>query len=259
MTASKNEAIFGLLLVGGESSRMGQPKAMLPWRGAPLYQHVLQQLLAVCSTVYISLPASHPLLPVLSSSPLPPSVHLLLDNTELFPALGGPALPLLSAHALLPGASFFAVAVDFPLAPAAAFSHLLGAYTPPVSCYWYEEDGGLEPLFCIWSSEALQLLQRRVQEEGGSSGPCGAIRQLLGLSKGGGKKGKRDAQASAGKDSMSAEAELENVTEKRKDVSASDALQLPAGLVRPLDRRWLFNTNTPEDWAEALRMADSLG
>ena len=175
------------------------------------------------------------------------------------PALGGPALPLLSAHALLPGASFFAVAVDFPLAPAAAFSHLLGAYTPPVSCFWYEEDGGLEPLFCIWSSEALQLLQRRVQEEGGSSGPCGAIRQLLGLSKGGGKKGKREAQASAGKDSMSAEAELGNVTEKRKDVSASDALQLPAGLVRPLDRRWLFNTNTPEDWAEALRMADSLG
>ena len=35
-------AVTGLLLAGGQSSRMGQNKALLHWQGQPLYRHMLQ-------------------------------------------------------------------------------------------------------------------------------------------------------------------------------------------------------------------------
>ncbi|WP_461535624.1 molybdenum cofactor guanylyltransferase [Spongorhabdus nitratireducens] len=35
-------AVTGLLLAGGQSSRMGQNKALLSWQGQPLYRHMVQ-------------------------------------------------------------------------------------------------------------------------------------------------------------------------------------------------------------------------
>ncbi|NTV63669.1 MAG: nucleotidyltransferase family protein [Oscillochloris sp.] len=38
--------IYGILLAAGTSSRMGQPKQLLAWRGRPLVRHVAEQALA---------------------------------------------------------------------------------------------------------------------------------------------------------------------------------------------------------------------
>jgi molybdenum cofactor cytidylyltransferase len=38
--------IYGLLLAAGRSSRMGQPKQLLPWQGRPLVRHVAEVALA---------------------------------------------------------------------------------------------------------------------------------------------------------------------------------------------------------------------
>ncbi len=38
------EAVTGLILAGGQSSRMGRPKAWIPWQGRPLVEHVAERL-----------------------------------------------------------------------------------------------------------------------------------------------------------------------------------------------------------------------
>jgi molybdopterin-guanine dinucleotide biosynthesis protein A len=43
----------GAILAGGKSSRMGQDKALLEWRGKPLIQSVAEVLLSVCDKVRI--------------------------------------------------------------------------------------------------------------------------------------------------------------------------------------------------------------
>lgn len=48
--------LLGLILAGGNSSRMGQDKALLPWNGVPLLAHVYQCAATVCSSVYVITP-----------------------------------------------------------------------------------------------------------------------------------------------------------------------------------------------------------
>ena len=49
------KAIAGVVLAGGRSSRMGTNKALLPYRGRPLIEHMIDTLRqAGCSEVYVS-------------------------------------------------------------------------------------------------------------------------------------------------------------------------------------------------------------
>lgn len=43
----------GILLLGGRSSRMGQPKPWLDWEGRPLLLHMLEMMHTVCSDVVV--------------------------------------------------------------------------------------------------------------------------------------------------------------------------------------------------------------
>ena len=258
----------GLLLVGGHSSRMGQHKASLPWRGLPLYQHCLNLLSPFCSSILISLPRLHPLYSTLLSS-LPPHVHLLEDDVSLGDI--GPAVALLSAHACHPTAAFLVFAVDFPLTPPAALGQLLSAHRStyplvPVTCFVHP-DGNPEPLLSVWEPTALEALKDNVRR--GMTGPCQTIRQVLGLpsrprSKGS-QKGAAEGEGGGKKD------EEEEEEEQKQKVTGSGAksmdgqlmegggvnsaaFPLPslAGLVRPLSAEWLFNCNTVEQWQAAL-------
>ena len=52
LTIQKN--IVGAVLAGGQSSRMGQDKAMLPFKGETLLHHQVQLLRRICSHVVVS-------------------------------------------------------------------------------------------------------------------------------------------------------------------------------------------------------------
>jgi molybdenum cofactor guanylyltransferase len=49
-----NDEITAVVLAGGASSRMGQPKALLPWRGARFIDHIVRQLREQAGTIAIS-------------------------------------------------------------------------------------------------------------------------------------------------------------------------------------------------------------
>ena len=51
---NNNVRLCGLLLAGGYSTRMGQDKAFIQYKGKPVYQHLAQTLDCVCAEVKIS-------------------------------------------------------------------------------------------------------------------------------------------------------------------------------------------------------------
>ena len=102
---------------GGQSRRMGQPKALLPAPGGvPLLVHVLRRLapLAAARTIIV---ANDPAIAALAG--LPPGTRCLADAYPGTGTLGGIATGLAAA----PGWAAV-VACDLPFVQAAVFTHL---------------------------------------------------------------------------------------------------------------------------------------
>jgi molybdopterin-guanine dinucleotide biosynthesis protein A len=231
-------ALAGVLLLGGLSSRMGRDKALLSYAthaGAGMAQvdvlsaqtllaRNLALLAAVCPAgVLVSARDDAQLARIralVPDSALPPRTRYVLDE----PGRDiGPAAGLLAAHAAEPHATLLVLAVDFPLVSARALRELAAAHAAqpgaPVTCYMHTSDGAPEPFMAVWAPPALAQLAANVAT-GGKTGPCFAAKQVW------------KAHAPDGR-----------------------GMHEGVGLVRPSDDRWLVNTNTPEQWEDAIRMA----
>ena len=95
MTDAPSLPTFGaVILAGGKSSRMGQPKAWLPWRGKPLLTHIVDVVASVCNhpIVVVGVPGTE--LP-----PLHPSAVRVDDPTEF--EHGGPLVGLFAGLGVL--------------------------------------------------------------------------------------------------------------------------------------------------------------
>jgi molybdopterin-guanine dinucleotide biosynthesis protein A len=200
-----------LILAGGQSSRMGSPKHLLPVpsTGQPLYKHlinVMYRAFPETQTIYFSvaenstlddtLQQEELLLPTRSGNTRIEMKKIPDESTQSI----GPAAGLLAAHHYDRNATWMIVACDYPLLDLAALHQLKEAYEDPITCF-VNKDGFSEPLLAIWSSQALQSLVDNV--ESGRSGPNYTVKHL---------KGK---------------------------------------LIRPTEDDWILNTNTPEEWEVA--------
>lgn len=141
--------LYGLVLMGGQSRRMGRPKWSLSYGAQTQAQRVSDLLAGVCDQVFLSTRADQ------QEENLPP-VPRILDS---FPSWG-PTTGMLSAMQEHPEAAWLVVACDLPFLDGATLRDLVSAADPLkiATAYRSATDGLPEPLCAIYQPRAAQRL-----------------------------------------------------------------------------------------------------
>ncbi len=143
--------LFGLVLAGGQSLRMGRDKGLLVYEQlSPFSQRVrVAQLMESCGLeTYLSCRIENEAVG---------DMKVIYDRVELqADSNRGPGVGILSAHLFKPEAAWLVMACDFPFANKAAVEYLIqqrqGEGRPTAHQH---PDESPEPLFTIWEPETL--------------------------------------------------------------------------------------------------------
>ena len=154
MTSSGSEGLpplFGLVLAGGRSRRMGRDKALLSYAGRPQLEVAFELLSAVCDQVRVSVRPDQVRDEARSKFPLLPD------------ALGeiGPLGGILTALQAQPGCAWLVVACDLPFLDARTLQGLRQNRRRDriATAYLSTHDGLPEPLCSIYEPAAREHLQ----------------------------------------------------------------------------------------------------
>ena len=138
-----HSTLYGLVLAGGQSSRMGQDKSRLTWQGQPLYRYMMA-LLEQAGIQEV----------MLSGADFP-----LETISDIFPGRG----PLSGIHAALgsldDGDRLLVIPVDMPLVPVEAIRILCEQQQ---LCFF---DGFNLPVMIPATRETRQVIAERVQSD----------------------------------------------------------------------------------------------
>lgn len=160
------QPIFGLVLSGGRSERMGRDKGQLTLHGHKDQRTWCFELLTpFCEQTFISCRKEQ----AADVASVLPRIY------DRYPGMG-PASGLLSAHQLWPHAAWLVLACDMPAVTSASLARLLRERNPAVAATVYGSAAQPEPFFALWESEALLALAKNVK-----SGDCSPQRTLLSL------------------------------------------------------------------------------
>ena len=142
--------LYGLVLAGGRSRRMGRDKTALAYHGDTPHARYTADLLArVCEQVFVSCRAEQA--DDRGEDPSLASIRELPRIADAFP-YGGPLNGILSALQAHPGAAFLVAACDLPFLSAYALAQLARERNPslPATAFWNAEREALEPLCAIY-------------------------------------------------------------------------------------------------------------
>lgn len=145
--------LYGLVLVGGESRRMGRPKWALDYTGEPQAQRTARLLGAVCERVFLSVRPGQRV----EGMPEVPRIE------DRFPPWG-PATGILSAMETYPEAAWLVAACDLPFLDVPTLEALATGRDPlKLATAYRSAHGGAhtglpEPLCTVWEPRARQRL-----------------------------------------------------------------------------------------------------
>ncbi len=147
-----------IILAGGMSSRMGEPKALLDWHGSPLVHHVAGILARVCAPVIVVAASGQDV-------PVPEGVEIAVDALPERGPLQGIAAGIgaLGERA----EAVFLAAVDLPLLHPAFVTQMLSAL-PGFDAAVPVAGGRDQPLAAAY---AARLLARAPDAAGRRRGP----------------------------------------------------------------------------------------
>ena len=141
--------IYGLVLAGGKSQRMGKDKGLIDYHGQPQREYLYHLLDGFCEQTFLScrpdqmdnMPAGHQLLP------------------DSFLGLG-PYGAILSAFREQPEVSWLVVACDLPLVNAVSLKELIDSRNPSraATAFHNPETNFPEPLITLWEPRAYPVL-----------------------------------------------------------------------------------------------------
>ena len=139
-----------VVLTGGKSSRMGRPKALLPFDGEPLIVHAVRRLEPLFSEIIVVAAAEQEL------PPLP--ARLVRDQV----AYQGPVAGIYYGLREARGAIGFVTSCDVPFLNLRFISYLISQISDydVVVPYWEER---LQPLFAVYRREVAPLLKDQLE------------------------------------------------------------------------------------------------
>lgn len=140
------KSLFGLVLAGGKSTRMGQDKSVLEYFGRP-HQDVLYEMVdAICERTFLSV----------RKDQHDPKFQgeFILDEDQF----RGPFNGLLSAHKRYPEVAWLVVACDLPFMDEGTLNQLVTSRKPALmaTAMATHATGLPEPLVAIWEPRALE-------------------------------------------------------------------------------------------------------
>lgn len=147
--------LYGLILAGGKSTRMGRDKgAMIYHNGKDQVCYLHEVLCPLVDRVFISLRSTQ-----LTKAHLQ-GYNVIEDARDITSPLNG----ILSAMDMFPAASWLVAAVDMPYINEAAVKSLLNVRNPkaPATCFASPVKGGPDPLFAIWEAHAKTEIEALV-------------------------------------------------------------------------------------------------
>ena len=147
--------VVGYVLAGGQSARMGQDKAVLPWGEKTLLDHALARLRAATSRT-----------PAILCGPTrryeDRGIPVFPDSREGKGALGG---VLTGLEKLPPDAECgLFLAVDLPLVPAGLLRRYLERMEEGIDAVVAVSPGGPEPLCALYARSCLEPVRRCVDD-----------------------------------------------------------------------------------------------
>jgi len=152
LSLAGRQPLYGLVLAGGRSRRMGRPKWALDYHGEPHALYLSRLLAPYCQRVFLSINAEQEGEPALAGHPR------LIDRFVDVGPLGG-ILTAMTAH---PDAGWLVLACDLPFVRDETIERLLGERTPLrfATSYRSPHDGLPEPVCTIYEAKArLRLFQ----------------------------------------------------------------------------------------------------
>jgi len=145
--------LFGVILCGGESRRMGRDKGLLD-TGDGLWVTRLRDKLAPLPILYSINPAQWD-----AYSRILPSHQLITDRLS-FPAIHGPLKGLLSVHEIFPDKDLLLVACDMQDLDAPTIDKVTEAYTEPYDFFIYRDGVFFQPFCGIYTARGLSHIHR---------------------------------------------------------------------------------------------------
>jgi molybdopterin-guanine dinucleotide biosynthesis protein A len=146
--------LYGLLLAGGRSTRMGRDKAALAYDGRPQLERAMALLQPHVVRAFVSVRAEQ------AAEPLRARFAQIADIREDI----GPVAGLLAAQQRHPDVAWLVLACDLPLLDAATLAQLVRARAPgrAATAYRSSHDGLPEPLCAIYEPHSHAALAAAV-------------------------------------------------------------------------------------------------
>lgn len=147
--------LYGLVLSGGKSTRMGADKGLIAYHGMPQREYLYHILEKVCNKSFLSIRSEQ-------RQEIQSGFDTIIDE-DIFK---GPFNGLLSAHKTHPEAAWFVLACDLPLITKNAVKELITARDTDsfATAFALKENPLPEPLCAIWEpkglAEAIPYLDR---------------------------------------------------------------------------------------------------
>jgi molybdenum cofactor guanylyltransferase len=148
--------LYGLVLAGGESRRMGQDKAALHYHGKSQLRSAFDLLSSVCEHTFISVRSSQ------CAEPTRAALPQIVDRAGIGPLAGiGAALEAKQ------DAAWLILACDLPFLSRAALTHLISRREPTriATAYRSTLDGLPEPLSAIWEPASRDVVLSWLQDD----------------------------------------------------------------------------------------------